>query len=105
MSSHSKAFNKFFDDLDESIGSELQKVLLFGSVARGEETKDSDVDVLVVLDDKDLKEKVFEISYDIMLEKDVYISPKVVSVEEFEAMKDSSFMKEITEDGREYGTA
>ena len=105
MSSHDEAFKEFFNELDESIGSKLQKVLLFGSVARGEQTKNSDVDVLVVLEDKDLKEKVFEISYDIMLEKDVYISPKVVSTQEFENMKDSTFMQEIETDVEEYGTA
>ena len=105
MSSHDEAFEQFLNELDKSIGSEIEKLVLFGSLARGEETEESDVDVLVVLEDKGLKEKVFEISYDIMLETDVYVSPKVVSTEEFEELKDSSFMKQIREDGQEYGTA
>ena len=37
--------------LDERFGGRLHRVLLFGSVARGDDTPDSDLDVLVVLTD------------------------------------------------------
>jgi predicted nucleotidyltransferase len=37
--------------LEERYGQRLHKVLLFGSIARGDETPDSDLDLLVVLSD------------------------------------------------------
>lgn len=45
----------------------LREVVLFGSQARGDATEDSDVDVLVVIDDLSLDERleVFRIAYDI----------------------------------------
>ena len=37
--------------LEEKYGDKIKKVILYGSYARGEATEDSDVDVLVVVDD------------------------------------------------------
>jgi predicted nucleotidyltransferase len=102
MREHRKAFEKFRKNLSEELGGSLERLVLFGSVARGEHTQESDVDVLVVLDDRSLKEQVFEISYDVMLEDDVYISPKVLDNDQFESLKDSSFGKSIQEEMEAY---
>jgi predicted nucleotidyltransferase len=39
--------------LEKRYGSRLKGVVLFGSYARGEETKDSDIDIAVILEDFD----------------------------------------------------
>lgn len=105
MSKHQKAFNKFLEQTGEELGDQVDQIVLFGSVARNEETEDSDIDVLVVVEDKSLKDRVFDISYSIMLETDIYISPKVVDLEEFEQIQDTSFMREIEEEMQVYGAA
>lgn len=43
------------DDLSFCIPLKLKKIILFSSYARGDYDRDSDVDVLVILDDEDLR--------------------------------------------------
>lgn len=105
MSQHRKAFDKFLKRTEEELGDGVEQIVLFGSVARNEETEDSDIDVLAVVEDKSLKDRIFDISYSIMLETDIYISPKVVDEEEFEQIQDTSFMREIEEEMQVYGAA
>jgi predicted nucleotidyltransferase len=86
------------------------KVILFGSYANGNPTKDSDLDVLVILDSDDFvksfKEKIerkmpvskilLEINYQIAMDILVY------SRAEFECLKekDNFFIKEIETSGK-----
>ncbi|MEA1870520.1 MAG: nucleotidyltransferase domain-containing protein, partial [Euryarchaeota archaeon] len=64
-------------------GEKIKKVILYGSYARGEATKDSDIDVLVVVDDSldsEVRRSLSDIIFDILLEKGELIS--VVAVPE-----------------------
>ncbi|MFB6145699.1 MAG: nucleotidyltransferase domain-containing protein [Candidatus Nanohaloarchaea archaeon] len=105
MSQHRKAFNKFREKVSEDLEEEVDKIVLFGSVARREEDSESDVDILVVVKDREIKEKIFDISYSIMLDYDIYISPKVVDQEEFDEIKNSPFMQEIQKEMQVYEPA
>jgi len=73
-------------------GDRLVKMVLYGSQARGDAEQDSDVDVLVVLDDDDLSPSV-EISRtirdvaDISLRHDVVISCVFIPEKRFEKEK------------------
>jgi predicted nucleotidyltransferase len=53
--------------LDARFGRRLREVVLFGSHARGTATEESDVDVLVVVDDLNEREhrEVFGLAYDV----------------------------------------
>ncbi|WP_254561737.1 nucleotidyltransferase domain-containing protein [Dyadobacter diqingensis] len=46
---------EFVSQMKALYGNRLDKVILFGSYARGENTKDSDVDYLVVLNDDEIR--------------------------------------------------
>ncbi|MCF0059053.1 nucleotidyltransferase domain-containing protein [Dyadobacter sp. CY356] len=46
---------EFVSQVSELYGDRLNKVILYGSYARGEQHEDSDVDYLVVLNDEDIK--------------------------------------------------
>lgn len=105
MSVHEEAFEEFMDRISSSLGDSVNQVILFGSVARGEETEESDVDVIVVVDDRDLKEEVFDVSFGVTLDYDVYISPKVVGVEEYRILKQGSFFRSIMDEAELYGAA
>ncbi|MDY6789586.1 MAG: nucleotidyltransferase domain-containing protein, partial [Candidatus Nanohaloarchaea archaeon] len=76
----------------------------YGSVARNTESRDSDVDVLVVAKNRSVKDKVFDISFKTMLEEDIYIAPKVITENEFKDMQENnnSFLSEIMPEAEIY---
>ena len=60
------------------------KIILYGSVARGEETEESDVDILVLATEKrSIKERVIKKAMDILLETGTYISVKMLTPDEY----------------------
>ena len=54
---------------------------LFGSKATGRDVEESDIDVLVVVDQKtpELEDQVLDIAFDVNLAHEVYISPRVIA--------------------------
>ncbi|KAF5410140.1 MAG: hypothetical protein C5S47_07670 [Candidatus Methanogasteraceae archaeon] len=61
-----------------------EKIILFGSVARGESGTNSDIDVLVVTRQKDIRtmEEICGVAYDISIRHFTDISPKIYSHDE-----------------------
>jgi len=59
---------------------QLQEMRIFGSVARGEQGKDSDIDIFVHLahSDRNVEEYLYDTSYDIELEYDCLIDLFIV---------------------------
>ncbi|MCK4859226.1 MAG: nucleotidyltransferase domain-containing protein [Candidatus Omnitrophica bacterium] len=85
----SVSIEEFSQKLKKSLSSDLLKIELFGSKARGHFNKDSDVDILIVVRKKtfSLKDKLFRILLDIDLEYDSRISPLILSQKEYEENK------------------
>lgn len=76
------------ETLNDTFGSNLQRCVLFGSHTRQEQTNDSDVDVLVLLnlsneEIKNYQKKLDEISLELSLKYDVVLSLLVKNSEEF----------------------
>ena len=69
-------------------GDQVDRILLYGSRARGDERPDSDIDILVVLKDDFNYSEMLRLSSDfaasLSLENDVVISRAFVSREQFE---------------------
>jgi predicted nucleotidyltransferase len=101
-SNHRKAFQELAENLEDELGDDLRKLVLYGSVARGEETEESDVDVLIVIADEALREKVEEIVFDASVENEVFIVPLIKTLDDFEEKKDTIFMKEVQRTGEAY---
>ncbi|MBN1420808.1 MAG: nucleotidyltransferase domain-containing protein [Planctomycetes bacterium] len=88
--------------LSEVHGSRLRGVVLYGSEARGDARADSDIDILVLLDDpidygRDLEANL-EVLYPLSLELERRISAKPVSKREYETL-DCPLFRSARRDG------
>jgi len=76
---------------------------LFGSKVRGEDTPESDIDVMIELDEcnPDIKSKIYDIVFEINLENDTFISTTIFSRKEIEdgPMSESPIYKTILREG------
>ena len=103
VSPHEHAFEDFAEQAMDEVGEHIEKLMLYGSTARGEaHGLKSDVDIFIVVDTMDVKSELYAISDDVMLEYEVVPSLNIQTVDEFEQGKDRPFVKEILQDGRAY---
>ena len=80
--------SQYVEVLCKIYGKHLKTVILYGSYARGDYTKDSDIDIMVLLDlsDIDIKKYRHELSgatYDFNMDYDVDIKPIAKNQENF----------------------
>jgi predicted nucleotidyltransferase len=83
------ALRAFVDWVRGRFGTRLREIALFGSRARGEGHEESDLDVLVVIDDLTSRE-AREIAHqcgDVLTEHDVLISPFAVASARFALLR------------------
>lgn len=81
-----KSIEIFVSRVLEQFRDSIERIILFGSVARNEADEDSDVDLLIVTKEKDISliRGITDISFDVLLEFGCDISPKVYGLEEVE---------------------
>lgn len=94
-----------------SVSQDVEKIILFGSQARGDNTAESDIDILVVVDipqerlssiKREMRNKASRIS----LERDELVSLVFSDEDEYKSMADTLFYRNIARDGVElYGRA
>lgn len=89
----------------EAINSDkIIKIILFGSVARGDDTEDSDIDILIVSDyPEDIQEKVNYESFQVVLHNREIISPHIMSTSKINKINDFTFMRNVRREGIEIG--
>ena len=103
--SHHRAATAFLERAREAVGSDVKSFYLFGSVASGDESSESDVDVLAVIaegaDYAAVDEELLGIAYDVRLEFGVAIDVHALRSSEFEARKERGepFVRAIVEEG------
>lgn len=66
-------------EISTSLGDELKEIILYGSYARNEQTADSDIDIIVLLDEDTgdmsfIRQKLADIKVDLSLKHEVVIS-------------------------------
>jgi len=91
--------------LKEEFGDKVKEVILFGSYARGDFTDDSDVDIIVVVDDDRIEKEVRKIAYSFIPEVGKLISVKVIGKKTFESMRKMGFslIRSIEREGMQIG--
>lgn len=98
-----KVIRLFTSQVKKSVGKDLKTIALFGSKARGDYNKESDIDIYVVVKKNKMKniDKVSEITADILSDYDILLSPVVYS--EFEEQKNlemhSFFFEAVKNEG------
>lgn len=100
---HDKAIQEYKEHLLQCLGNNLIYVKLFGSVARGTDTPESDIDVLVLLKRKDqfIKDAIFDETVKINLAHDVVIAPIIMVQQDYETphFRETGFYKAIDQEG------
>lgn len=83
------ALTEFKDKVQKQLKGNLLSVRLFGSRARGEGDENSDLDVAIIVrkDDRMLKKQVYDYAAEIFLDKEVDISPIILSKSKFNWLK------------------
>ena len=84
--------SEVIDSYRRVFGSDIVKIVLYGSYARGNYDEDSDIDYVAIVsgDRLDLQERVKQVWNDVIatsMDLDVIISPTVVPFDEFEKYK------------------
>lgn len=81
----------------------IMKVILYGSYARGDYGKDSDIDILILVDLKDFKQcedRIVDLTYDFNMEHGTDIMPIVQNIEHFDYWKNSyMFYRNVSKEG------
>ena len=76
------------------------KIILFGSVARGDDTEDSDIDILIISDyQKEIQDKITFESFQIVLNNQEVITPIIMSTDKMNQINDFTFMKNVRREG------
>lgn len=90
----------------------LEKIILYGSYARGDNTSDSDVDVMIIIDDteeavREYRKKISLISSELSLKYDVLLSVLLRDKKSFEKRSQYvPFYQNVVNEGVEwYGRA
>ncbi|MFZ2070949.1 MAG: nucleotidyltransferase domain-containing protein [Halobacteriota archaeon] len=94
--------NQIKKHLVKEYGGKIKRIIIYGSYVRDEATKDSDIDVLVVIDDSldpfEVRKNLSDIIFDILLEKKELISVIPVPETIFKDYK-SPFILNVKEEG------
>jgi antitoxin ChpS len=81
-----QALEDFAKQVRQRLGGKLVALKLFGSKARGDDAPDSDIDVLVEVEEggPSIEDVVLDIAFEVNVRHDVYISPRVIERAVFE---------------------
>ena len=100
------AIQKLKQHLHDRLGKALERIIIFGSVARGSATDASDIDVMIILNDDFIdvnwrtKSAIRSIIYPIELEDDVIFDLKVIGKRDLDSIRGHTpFMNNVMKEG------
>ncbi len=95
----------FIKAVQELLGKKLKKVILYGSYARGDYNKNSDVDIMILADlsyeeIEYYRDKISDIAFDIELNTGIILSPIIKNIEKYNhRVKFIPFYKNVQKEG------
>ena len=94
--------NQIKEHLAKIYGEKIRRVILYGSCARGQATTDSDIDVLLLVDESldpfEVRENLSDILFDMVLDEGDMVSVMAVPENFFETYN-SPFMLNVKKEG------
>ena len=96
---------KFVQTMKVLFGSKLNKIIVYGSYARGDYGKNSDVDIMILVDlpeaeIKKFENRVYDVAFEIEMDTGVNISPVIKNREQFEYWEDTlPYYKNVRKEG------
>ena len=100
-----KEIQEFIKEIQKLLGTRLKKVILYGSYARGDYNKQSDVDIMILTDlsfeeIEDYRDKISDIAYDIELNTGIILSPVIKNIEKYNSrVSFVPFYKNVEKEG------
>ena len=86
----SNIIDEFVKGVYEILGDRVKKIILYGSYARGDYNKSSDIDIMILTDLTDdeimeYRDKVLDIAYDIEWNNnfDIWLSPLIKNIDKY----------------------
>lgn len=96
---------EFVKAIQKLLGIRLKKVILYGSYARGDYNKQSDVDIMILTDlsfeeIENYRDKISDIAYDIELKTGIILSPVIKIIEKYNSKVNYiPFYKNVEKEG------
>ena len=96
---------KFIIEVKKILGDRLKKVILYGSYARGDYNKKSDVDIMILTDlsfeeIEEYRDKISDAAFEIELKTGIILSPVVKNIEKYNVRrKFVPFYKNVEKEG------
>ena len=99
------ALIEFRANINKLYGNEIERIILFGSRARGDAKQDADIDVLVIMKHagKELKNRISDLAFDCILKYGIDIEPVIFDHNEWARFTTTptSFAYCVLQDGKE----
>lgn len=96
---------KFINEVKKILGDRLKKVILYGSYARGDYNKKSDVDIMILTDlsfeeIEEYRDKISDAAFEIELKTGIILSPVIKNIEKYNVRrKFVPFYKNVEKEG------
>ena len=98
-----KVVRSFVKELRDNLGNKIVRVVLFGSKARGDFGKESDIDIFVLVREKtfQIRDKVGDLTADYLFDYDIPLSPVLYDLYEYQRNKElgSFFFENVEKEG------
>ena len=79
---------------------DIEEIILFGSVARGDDNSDSEIDILIISDNElKIEPKISDEVFNIIKEYRELVSAHVMSKKHFNETKNYPFLKNVIHEG------
>ncbi len=85
-----KIINEFISEINKVLGKRIKKIILYGSYARGDFNKSSDIDIMILTDLSDdeivkYRNKIAHLAYDMECNNnfDINLSPIIKNIDKF----------------------
>lgn len=100
---HEEALEEFVNRAEKELEDSLKRLILYGSMARGEYQEDSDIDIFAVVEKKEDLEVLRDVAFEVgVMDYGVSISVQGETDEEFQDFSRTSYLRNVERDGIEY---